>query len=75
MLRRFAIILALALLVALPATAQDFQKGLAAAQRGDYATALKEWRPLLSRGMPVPKTTSGSCTPKAKACHKTFWQP
>ena len=28
------------------ALAQDFQKGLAAAQEGDYATALQEWRPL-----------------------------
>ena len=41
------------LLVALPATAQDFQKGMAAAQRGDYAIAqfaeahrlTREWKP------------------------------
>jgi hypothetical protein len=26
--------------------AQDFDKGMAAAQAGDFATALKEWRPL-----------------------------
>ena len=32
------------------ALAQDFQKGLAAAQSGDYATALKEWRPLAEQG-------------------------
>ena len=25
--------------------AQDFQKGLTAAQSGDYVTALQEWRP------------------------------
>jgi len=26
-----------------PLVAQDFQKGLAAAQAGDFATALQEW--------------------------------
>ena len=50
MLRRIAIGLVLAALVALPATAQDHQKGVAAYKRGDYATALKEWRPLAERG-------------------------
>ncbi len=50
MLRRIAISLALAFLVALPATAQDFQKGVAAYTRGDYATAIREWRPLVTKG-------------------------
>ena len=50
MLRRIVFGVLLALLVALPATAQDYQKGLAAAQSGDYVTALKEWRPLAERG-------------------------
>jgi TPR repeat protein len=50
MLKRFSLGLGLALLVALPATAQDFQKGLAAHKHGDYATALKEWRPLADQG-------------------------
>ena len=31
-------------------SAQDFDKGLAAAQKGDFATALKEWRPLAEQG-------------------------
>ena len=30
--------------------AQDFQKGLAAYQSGDYVTALQEWRPLAEQG-------------------------
>ena len=30
----------------------DFNKGLAAAQSGDYATALREWRPLAEQGVP-----------------------
>ena len=50
MLRRIAIILALVFLVALPATAQDFQKGLTAVNRGDYAAALREWRALAAKG-------------------------
>jgi TPR repeat protein len=29
---------------------QDFQKGLTAAQSGDYATALREWEPLAEQG-------------------------
>ena len=28
----------------------DFQKGLDAAERGDYATALREWEPLAKQG-------------------------
>ena len=38
------------LLVFKPVLAQDFQKGLAAAQGGDYATALSEWKPLAKAG-------------------------
>lgn len=30
--------------------AQNFDMGMAAAQRGDYATALRQWRPLAERG-------------------------
>ena len=37
------------LLLALPAYGQDFQTGLDAANRGDYATALREWRPLAEK--------------------------
>ena len=29
---------------------QDFQKGASAFERGDYATALREWRPLAEQG-------------------------
>ena len=29
---------------------QDFQKGLAAYESGDYATALREWKPLAKQG-------------------------
>ena len=39
-----------ALVVAPPVAAQDFQKGYEATRRGDFATALREWRPLAERG-------------------------
>jgi TPR repeat protein len=45
-----AVGLVLALLGALPATAQDYQKGRVAAKGGDYAAAFKEWRPLADQG-------------------------
>ena len=37
-------------MLATSAFAQDFQKGLEAAQSGDFATALQEWRPLAEQG-------------------------
>jgi hypothetical protein len=42
-------VLLLTLLVGSPASA-DFQKGWDAAQKGDHATALKEWMPLAKQG-------------------------
>jgi uncharacterized protein len=35
---------------AVSAQAQDFAKGLAAYETGDFATALKEWQPLAEQG-------------------------
>jgi uncharacterized protein len=35
---------------AISAQAQDYAKGLAAAQLGDFVTALKEWQPLAEQG-------------------------
>ena len=47
-----ALVLSLSLLVASGGIgyAQDFQKGLEAAQKGDFATALREWQPLAEQG-------------------------
>ena len=53
MLKRISLALVLAFVVVLPAMAQDFQKGLAAAKRGDHVIALKEWRPLAEQGHAV----------------------
>ena len=45
-------ILIVALVACLPlgAMAQEFDKGLAAEQSGDFATAFQEWRPLAEQG-------------------------
>lgn len=43
------LLLAMLLITPLTATA-DFDDGLAAALRGDFATALREWRPLAEQG-------------------------
>ena len=43
-------VLLLTLLVGTPAFSGDFQKGSAAYQSGDYATALREWTPLAKQG-------------------------
>ena len=41
---------ALLLLFSTEGWSADFQKGLAAAQRGDFVTALREWKPLAEQG-------------------------
>ena len=43
-------VLFLTLLVGNPAVSADFQKGLDAHDRGDYATALREWKPFAEQG-------------------------
>ena len=47
---RTAVILVLALALSAPVLAADFQVGLEAAERGEYAKALREWRPLAEQG-------------------------
>jgi TPR repeat protein len=42
-----------------PLAAQDFQKGVAAYQAGDYATALQEWKPLAEAGDAVAQFSLG----------------
>src|SRR5437879_12654858 len=52
LLRLSAFVFTLAWGAARPAWAEaDFQKGLAAYRAGDFATALKEWRPLAEKGL------------------------
>ncbi len=53
------IVLIVALGLIRPAWA-DFQDGLAAYQRGDYQTALREWRPLAEQGYAPAQYNIGS---------------
>ena len=49
-MKHITIILAFLMTLSSPVAAQDFQKGYAAYQAGDYATALQEWTPLAEAG-------------------------
>ena len=53
------IVLAFLMTLSSPVVAQDFHKGLAAAQAGDYATALQEWTPLAEAGDEVAQFNLG----------------
>ena len=56
-----SIILALGFVVAggVAAVGQYFEKGAAAAQSGDFATALKEWQPLAEQGNAIAQYNLG----------------
>ena len=43
-------VLLFSLFLGTPSYSADFNKGLTAAQSGDFATALKEWKPLAGQG-------------------------
>ncbi len=47
---RCLVICVLAFMLALPVAAQDFEAGMGAYKRGDYAMALREWLPLAEQG-------------------------
>ena len=55
----FIPILLFSLLLGVPSYAADFNKGLTAAQSGDFATALKEWKPLAEEGNAVAQNNLG----------------
>ena len=59
------------------ALAADFQVGVEAIERGDYAAALREFRPLAEQGMAWPRRSPASepCTIWAWACHGTLLKP
>ena len=50
MFKHLTVILAFLMTLVSPVVAQDFQKGYAAYNAGDYATALQEWTPLAEAG-------------------------
>ena len=52
-------VLLFSLLLGVPSYSADFNKGLTAAQSGDFATALKEWKPLAEKGDVDAQTNLG----------------
>ena len=59
-MHRFTLALScILIMLAAPISAQDFQKGLEAAQNGDFDTALKEWKPLAESGNSVAQFNLG----------------
>lgn len=59
MFKRISIIFVPAFLVAFNAAAHDFRAGLTAYERGNYAAALREFRPLADKGSPLAQYQMG----------------
>ena len=59
MFKHLTVILAFLMTLSSPVAAQDFQKGFAAYNAGDYATALQEWKPLAEAGNVVAQNNLG----------------
>ena len=67
---RFAITLVLSISgLATPAWS-NFETGMDAYNHGDYATALREWRPLAEQRDQRRRTSSGHCISRDGACHR-----
>jgi TPR repeat protein len=60
------------LLMASPVAAADFQKGVAAYKRGDYATEMKEWRPLAEQGYANAQFNLGLMYDKGKGVPQDY---
>ncbi len=60
-MRKFikAALVVIALALATPVAAQDFEAGDKAYNRGDYAAALREWRPLAEQGDALAQASLG----------------
>ena len=53
--------------------AGPLEDALDAAQRGDYATAIRLWRPLADKGEADAQYILGSCTTRGRVLHGTMW--
>ena len=58
-MKYITIILAFLMMLSSPVAAQDFDKGVAAAEAEDYATAFKEWEPLAEQGVAEAQNNLG----------------
>ncbi len=59
-MRWVRVMLAVVVVFMAAATWADFEAGMEAYDRGDYATALKEWRPLAEQGIARAQSNLGS---------------
>ena len=57
---RFLFIISVMLVLAAPLGAQDFTKGLQAFEAGDFAAAVKEWKPLAESGDSSAQNSMGN---------------
>ena len=68
-----SIVVGLVLMLTLPAWA-DFQEGLDAYKRGDYDTALKEWRPLADQGLAAAQNNLGAMYINGEGVRRNYVQ-
>ncbi len=72
MTRKHALATAILVLsIAASATADPFEDGVAAHNRGDYATAIRLLFHWPNKGWPRPRSISGFYTLTAKVCRRT----
>ena len=60
------------MMIAAPIFAQDFNKGLEAAQSGDFETALKEWKSLAEGGNSAAQINLGIMYEKGQGVHQDY---
>ncbi len=68
-----SIVVGLVLVLAPPAWA-DFQAGLDAYERGEYDTALKEWRPLAEQGLAAAQNNLGAMYINGEGVRRNYVQ-
>ena len=65
-------VLLLNLLVGNPAFSADFQKGMDAFDKEDYATALREWKPLAEQGYALAQNNLGVMYEKGQGVSQNY---
>ena len=65
-------VLLLTLLVGNPAFSADFQKGMDAFDKEDYATALREWKPLAEQGYALAQNNLGVMYEKGQGVSRNY---
>ena len=68
----FLPVLLLSLFVGNAAFSADFRKGMNAYRSGDYATALREWRPLAKQGNAVAQLSLGMMYADGKGVPRNY---